>query len=357
MVVQKLSSSEVRKIAKTFSNCREVTSANESSNTLSFLLANEQNPARIQIHCDTGTVITLRIFDKLVRQIFKHRCALKDVENIFKSPPELSITKLDELQYDDTEGTRDSMSDSQMLDIGETILAAESEALKSHYHSLQKCRDDAMPEKEYACSFPADVMKQVDHILQSSSSGRGRITCAATNGMSAVFLYQNGHWKGTDNVPRNLLRKLLQHKSSPTYLSMGSKDRYYASFEDRKKVWDGPKSMDFFFLKKPVRCVAFGRAVNDIIVVYEDGSWKHFGNMPSGLNTLLTENGRANNIECITLGANDEYFVKDEAGQMWWGGVSKMVDGVFNEMTEKGKELQFIDFGCMEDSYFMIYTT
>jgi hypothetical protein len=352
MIAHRLSSKEVRKIAKTFSNCREIPT-NKSSNTLSFLLATEPNPARIQIHCDTGTVITLRIFDKLVRHIFKHKCALRDVENIFRNPPELSVTKLDELQE---KGKRASMSDGQMLDIGETILAAESEALKSHNHSIQKYREDLMPEKEYACSFPSCVMKEVDHILQSPSGKKGRIACAATNGNSAVFLYQHGHWKGTDGIPRKLSRKLLQHKSSPTYLSMGSKERYYASFEDGKKVWDGPQSMDFFFLKKPVHCVAFGRAVNDFIVVYEDGSWKHFGNMPSGLNKLLTENGRANNIDCITMGANNEYFVKDKDGQLWWGGVSTMMDQVFNEMTEHGKELQFVDFGCMEDSYFMMYT-
>mmetsp|Transcript_14142 Transcript_14142/g.21220 ORF Transcript_14142/g.21220 Transcript_14142/m.21220 type:complete len:357 (-) Transcript_14142:75-1145(-) len=351
---KELSSEEVRKIANKTPNCREITKG--KSNTLSFLLSTEPNPARMQIYCDTGTVVTMRIFDNTIRHIFKHKCSIKDVENIFQTPPVLSLLNLDELQHDDTTGTKESMSDNQMLEIGETILAAESEAIKSHYLSLRKHRGDQIPEKEYACSFPDQVMTEVEKILQASTGNSGRIACAATNGNSAVFVYQTGRWKATDKIPRGLLTKMLQHKSAPVYVSIGGKDRYYASFEDGKKVWDGPKSMDFFFLKKPVRCVAFGRATNDIVVVYEDGSWKHFGNIPNGLNTLLTENGRASNIDCITMGANGEYFVKDKEGQMWWGGVSEVIDEIFNDMEEKGRDLQFVDFGCMKDSYFMMYT-
>jgi hypothetical protein len=350
---QGLLSKEVRMIANKTPSCREITKG--KSNTLSFLLSTEPTPARMQIYCDTGTVVTMRIFDKTIRHIFKHKCSIRDVEHIFRNPPGLSLLNLDDLQYDATNGTKDSMSDNEMLEIGETILAAESEAIKSHYLNLKKNRGNQMSEKEYACSFPDQVMQQVENILEGSSGNSGRITCAAINGKSAVFIYQSGRWKATDKIPRQLLTKLLQHKSAPVYISIGSKDRYYASFEDGKKVWDGPKSMDFFFLQKPVRCVAFGRAANDIVVVYEDGSWKHFGNISTGLNALLTDNGRASNIDCITMGANGEYFVKDKEGQMWWGGVSEVIEEVFNEMDENGRELQFVDFGCLNDSYFMMY--
>jgi hypothetical protein len=149
---------------------------------------------------------------------------------------------------------------------------------------------------------------------------------------------------------------LMRNGSPPTYVSLGSKGRYYASFEDGKKVWEGPDTMDIFFLKKPVRCIAFGRTVDDFIVVYDDGTWKKSGSIPHDLSNILETIN--NGISCITLGVNGEYFVKDCYGKMWWGGLSDMVNQVLDEVMEEdgGVEIEFMDFGSFQDSYFLIYT-
>ena len=42
--------------------------------------------------------------------------------------------------------------------------------------------------------------------------------------------------------------------------------------------------MDLLFLVRPVRCVAFGGEKEDIVVVYDDGSWKHLGTLPDNVN-------------------------------------------------------------------------
>ena len=75
--------------------------------------------------------------------------------------------------------------------------------------------------------------------------------------------------------------------------------------------------MDLLFLLRPVRCVAFGGEKEDIVVVYDDGSWKHLGTLPPDLEEFLMEGGRKKNIVSITLGSNGEFFVKNKDGSMW----------------------------------------
>jgi hypothetical protein len=296
---------------------------------------------------------------------------LKDVEHILRDPPQLSLLDLEKLPYDHessskgkengtTEITKEpiTMTDEYMLDIGETILAAESEALKSHYQALKIHKErHHEPELEYACSFPNHVMDQVEKIIHGSSAiHKQRMICAAIDGQSAVFLYESGLWRATKELSKGLMTLLLRHSSPPTYVSLGSKGRYYATFEDGKKVWEGPQPMDLFFLKKPVRCIAFGRTVNDFIVVYEDGTWKHSGTIPRDLENLLhSKNGETILVSCITLGVNGEYFLKDRRGNMWWGGLSDVVHEVVDEVLEDGNEIDFMDFGSLKDSYFLIY--
>lgn len=374
---EEFSKKQIRGIARKCPHCTEIRK-NNNVNILSFLISLEPNPARIQIYCDTRTVITLRVFDGTARHIIKPNCSLKDVEHILRDPPELSLLNLDKLPFDpdsshssskqgrDTtppnmEPSTMTMTDEYMLDVGETILAAESEALKAHHHALKIHKErNHEPELEYACSFPSHVMDQVETIIHggssSSSNLKPRMVCAATDGQSAVFVYENGSWRATKELAKGLMTNLMRHSSPPTYVSLGSKGRYYASFEDGKKVWEGPQSMDVFFLKKPVRCIAFGRTVNDYMVVYEDGTWKYSGSIPRDLEDLLySNNGEAIGVSSITLGAHGEYFAKDDRGNMWWGGLSDVVQEVLDEVIEDGNEIDFMDFGSLKDSYFLIY--
>mmetsp|Transcript_9793 Transcript_9793/g.18414 ORF Transcript_9793/g.18414 Transcript_9793/m.18414 type:complete len:378 (-) Transcript_9793:101-1234(-) len=369
------SKKQIRRIAIKCPQCTEILKNNKNSNILSFLISIQPNPARVQIYCDTRTVITLRVFDGTVRHIIKPNCSLKDVEHILKDPPELSLLNLDKLPYDNGSSTTKKkeedekeeqpiiMTDEYMLDIGETILAAESEALKAHYHALKiQMERSHEPEVEFACSFPSHVMDQVEKIIHDGPSStssirkKQRMICAATDGQSAVFIYESGLWRATKELSKGLMTQLLRHSSPPTYVSLGSKGRYYASFQDGKKVWEGPQSMDLFFLKKPVRCIAFGRTVDDFMVVYEDGTWKYSGSIPRDLvNILNSKNGAAILVRCITMGANGEYFLKDVQGNMWWGGLSNVVNGVLDEVIDDGNEIDFMDFGSLNDSYFLIY--
>ena len=49
-------------------------------------------------------------------------------------------------------------------------------------------------------------------------------------------------------------------------------------------------------LKCRRRCVAFVGEKEDIVVVYDDGSWKHLGTLPPDLEEFLMEGERKKNI-------------------------------------------------------------
>ena len=360
----------IRKIANRVSNCRELKFKTDVPNTLTYLIASNPSPARVDIYCDTCTAVTQRIYDGQIRSIFNTNCNLKEIERILNSPPELSLMNLDKLQHDTSNSDTSSKSydkyqieekesdkkyrlnNEMMLSIGETILAAESAALKKHLQSLIETSKSA--NMHFACSFPSEIMQEVENIFESNHSDT--LVCAATNGKAAIFVFNSGRWEATSNIPKGLKEKLISHDSPPVYVSLGSKGRYYAAFLDGKKVWDGPDSMDFFFLKKPVRCVAFGRSVNDFLIVYEDGTWKNFGNLPRELHGHLHKDGkRLNNVRFVTLGANSEWCVRDMDGNIEWGGVTDFVSEIFETMEDTDKDLLFVDYGCANDTYFMIY--
>ena len=84
------------------------------------------------------------------------------------------------------------------------------------------------------------------------------------------------------------MTKVLQAKRKHTYVLLGNHNRYFILLKDGKtQHWVGPKAMDLLFLVRPVRCVAFGGEKEDIVVVYDDGSWKHLGTLPPDLEEFL----------------------------------------------------------------------
>ena len=352
---------DIRKIAAK-TNCKEVTEKSGYSHVLSFLNLAAPNPARVQIYTDTGTCVILRIVNGTIRPVFfKSKCTVKDVERILKDTPDLNLV-ISASQIDDfnqNEVVSSGWIDGYMLEIGETILAARSQALKAHHCTLKRDRERKNSSAEYDCSFPKNMMCQVEKAINSATTDeKDLITCAAINEKAAIFLYKSGKYNATDHVPASLLTKLNQTESKPTYISLGSRGRYFVSFEDGNNHWDGPNTMENLFTGKAVRCVAFGKAMHDIITVYKDGTWKHVGNIPNKqLEKFLKEKDRSSNINCITLGPSGEYFVRDSKGQKWWGGVSNELNQAFEEVKneKQKKSLHFVDFGSPTGAYFIIY--
>ena len=253
------------------------------------------------------------------------------------------------------------LEDEELLDIGELVLAAESNAFKKQCLALKKERKRKENSRySYSYNFPQQsVTTQVDNIIKSSVREKNHIKSIATNGTSVVTLHEKGKsWNGNDKIPPALMTKLLQAKRKSTYVSLGKHNRYFILFKDGKtQHWDGPKAMDLLFLVRPVRCVAFGGEKEDIVVVYDDGSWKHLGTLPPDLEEFLMEGGRKKNISSITLGSNGEFFVKNKEGSMWWGGLPKKTNETIDKLIhDAGKTLYLVDFGSSQGSYFIMYS-
>ena len=102
---------------------------------------------------------------------------------------------------------------------------------------------------EFQFNLPADVLAQVDQCLKDITKMDKLVKGVATNGKGTVFLYGNGGVAYTPSIPRALYQKLRQLRNSsfsarPSYISLGTRDRYFVAFNDGTSDWKGPKALD-----------------------------------------------------------------------------------------------------------------
>jgi hypothetical protein len=215
---------------------------------------------------------------------------------------------------------------------------------------------------EFQFSLPASSMKHVDQCLSDINSMGKYIRGVATNGKGTVFLYGNGGVAYTPHIPRPLYHKLSKLRSSPaharpSYVSLGTRDRYFVSFQDGAHVFKGPKGLEKELkkLEKAPRSVAFGSTWETFFIVLADGSWTFQGRgIPAGLERKLLDREDSPDLSAVTLGPDGEaWFMKAENGRMWWGGVTDELDDNIQELLTHGC-LNYLDFG-EDDSYFVSY--
>jgi hypothetical protein len=237
---------------------------------------------------------------------------------------------------------------------------------------------------EFQFSLSASSMKHVDQCMSDITGMNKLIRGVATSGRGTVFLYGNGGVAYTPNIPRPLHHKLSQLRSNtkmssrPSYVSLGSKDRFYCAFHDGTYCLKGPKSLE----KELKRCfaasvsavsavppmlqpqhvpplshmpvsVAFGSTWESWFVVFPDGSWKFQGKIPADLSHKLASRKDRGDLVRVTLGPSGEWFVKARNGRMWWGGLTDAADASIQRLL-KDHELCFLDFG-EDGSYFVSY--
>ena len=180
---------------------------------------------------------------------------------------------------------------------------------------------------EFHFKLPTDVMNQVDQCLHDIAQMGKPVKGVATNGKGTVFLYGNGGVAYTPSIPRQLYQKLRQLRSSsyssrPCFVALGTRDRYYVSFNDGTADWKGPGALDKI-LKKAIsqaklpRCVAFGSTYDSFFVVFHDGSWQYQGRgIPETLEAKLNSRNDRADLEVANLGPSGEWFIKAENGRV-----------------------------------------
>lgn len=390
-VAPKLNPTALRERAKSVPGCREVPASGTSvvSFVVGLHLRKVEALARVNIFFDSGTVGTSRVLGGKVRQTFRRNVSSLDVvERLLKAPDKL--VSIDEGLiglHDDGPVSRDGsdarslQKELELADVGLCILEGEREKLASHLESIAHAPKDetrhdtavgdddsasaSVSGLEFRFSLPADVMAQVDQCLKDITRMDKVVKGVATNGKGTVFLYGNGGVAYTPAIPRALYQKLRQLRNSsysarPSYVSLGTRDRYFMAFNDGTADWKGPKALDKIIKKclqtaQPPKCVSFGSSYDTFFVIFQDGSWQYQGRgIPESLEQKLASRDDRADLVTVNLGPSGEWFVKARNGRMWWSGISTELDRVIAKILNDGHYLHFLDFG-EKGSYFVSY--
>jgi hypothetical protein len=334
--------------------------------------------ARITVFA-SGTISISRVLLGQIRQTFRRNVSDLDVvEKTLRDPP--NLTPVDHsLMHGEARQT--IRTEIELADIGLAILEGEKEKLENHLTSLAELRKPAEKETkpakkkkesdaaleltqgmEFQFSLPASSMKHVDQCLSDISKMNKLVKKIATNGKSTIFLYGNGGVAYTPLIPRPLYQKLSQLRNSrmdsrPSYVALGSRDRFFCSFHDGSFCLKGPKELDKELKRcvKPPRSVAFANTWDSFFIVFHNGEWRYHGrSIPDGLKEKLHERKERADILCVNLGPAGEWFLKAENGRMWWGGVHRDTDKAIMDLLDDGHYLHMLDFG-EDGSYFVSY--
>eukprot|EP00544_Gedaniella_sp_CCMP2646_P012528 CAMPEP_0202482064 /NCGR_PEP_ID=MMETSP1361-20130828/1515_1 /ASSEMBLY_ACC=CAM_ASM_000849 /TAXON_ID=210615 /ORGANISM="Staurosira complex sp., Strain CCMP2646" /LENGTH=374 /DNA_ID=CAMNT_0049109785 /DNA_START=84 /DNA_END=1208 /DNA_ORIENTATION=- len=369
----KLDPAAVRKTARAVPGCVEDSSL-EGDTVMSFLVGLDSkdtaNLARINVYTVTGTIGTCRVLEGQVREIFKRNVSsVSALKRMLTNPP--LLTTVGDTLNDGAAagGGNESLPDKmELAEVGMCILLSDKEKLQHHLESCVDAareKDQDVSGMDFEFGLPKKVMKQVEQCLTDILSMGKYVTCVATNGKGAVFLYGHGGVAYTPGIPKHLHQKLKQLKhgrastlttdTRPSYVALGTRDRYYVQFHDGSADWKGPKALDKLLknCRLAPRSVAFGEKYDSYFVVFEDGSWE-CNDIPEELNDKLADRVDHPDLVCVTMGPSGAFFLRAASGKMWWGGISEELDIMIQSLLETDRYLNFIDFG-EDSSYFLSY--
>ena len=94
-----------------------------------------------------------------------------------------------------------------------------------------------------------------------------------------------------------------KHHPSPTYVALGTMDRYYIKFANGKSEWVGCEDMSKTLQEstRAVRTVAFGEDWDSYFVVFDDGYWA-YKNVPTGLCDQVKKRNSRADLAAVSLG-------------------------------------------------------
>jgi len=370
----KLDPVSVRKTASTVHGCREDGSL-ENDTVISFIVGltdsngkpDVSKLARINVYTHTGTIGTCRVLQGQVRESFKRNVSsLSALRRILSHPP--SLTTVGETALED--GAQESLPNKlELAEVGMCIMLSEKEKLQLHLASAVEAareKEQDVSGMDFEFGLPKKVMKQVEQCLTDILNMGKFVTCVATNGKGAVFLYGHGGVAYTPNIPKQLHQKLKQLKhgrassstnaadTRPSYVAIGTRERYYVAFHDGTADWKAPKALDKCLKRESMpRSVAFGDKFDSYFLVREDGTWE-CNDVPDDLLEKLEDKKEKPDLVCVTLGPSGEWFLRCKNGRMWWGGISEDLDDMIQQLLESDRYLNFLDFGESE-TYFLSY--
>jgi len=381
----------VRQIANS-NEWREVC-FHDKSKVLSFARHDEQENDRVRIHVyyTTGTVATSLDHPRLGRnQLFQRNVNLQQLEEIFRNPKlhtgkgvHRRVPANEQVVPDELCAARAQL---QRLMVDQTLIQQQVKELQTAIQAIEKesrrneeeeQREKERLEKERLATIATEKAQAERLALESERYQRGnQIDCFIKQGDSiekhfsdkvaslscadgtTIMLYEDGGWACTGGLTK-LLHSRLQGRPKtlpkPTYVAIGSMDRYYIRFADGSGEYATCELMRGVLKRnanKGIASIAFGERWDSYAIVFRDGSYSYY-DIPEALNDLLIidRQGRTD-LSCISLGPTGEYFVAAKNGETWWGGIGTSA----TEQLEKYRDrIKFIDFST-HDEYVMRYS-
>eukprot|EP00531_Pseudo-nitzschia_arenysensis_P014829 CAMPEP_0116133670 /NCGR_PEP_ID=MMETSP0329-20121206/10231_1 /TAXON_ID=697910 /ORGANISM="Pseudo-nitzschia arenysensis, Strain B593" /LENGTH=637 /DNA_ID=CAMNT_0003628319 /DNA_START=152 /DNA_END=2065 /DNA_ORIENTATION=+ len=346
-------------------NLRKNRNLNNSKKPVLSQSSNDMNKTKRRGGKQGGATETKRSLSDGKKQAQSARLSGKIANSSGNADVQTNSKKFD----DDESSDSDSSSATSASDINKQVAVNSNQA-----EAFKNCG------YEFHFKLPAEVMNQVDQCLRDIAKMNKVVKAVATNGRGTVFLYGNGGVAYTPAIPKALYQKLRQLRSSsfssrPCFVALGTRDRYFVSFNDGSADWKGSSSLDKILKKRVVkrgansgqgegnnkdgaallpRSVAFGATYDTFFVVFNDGSWEYQGrSVPKSLEKKLRDRDDAADLVICNLGPNGEWFLKVESGKMWWSGITPELDVVLKKITKTGY-LHNMDFG-ENGSYFVSY--
>lgn len=381
----KLEPAAVRKRAAGIEGCVALPSTDET--ICAFLVGvnsskEEEDLARVTIFCNTGTIATGRVLLGTVRHTFRKNVSSLDVVERSLRIPEAPLSISWNLVGPDDDANdpataRSPVKNIELVDMSLAILRGEREKLSNHASQLEgtshtTATTPSSPKSpvsttstktsmEFQFSLAAGPMKHVDQCLSDINTMGKLVRGVSTNGAGTVFLYGNGGVAYTPHIPRALYHRLSQlrhsksHSSRPSYVSLGTRERFFVAFYDGTFSYKGPKPLDRELRKltKPPKSVAFGTQYDTFCIVLHDGTCKTHGRgIPGDLEVQLQ--AQPQRLACVNLGPAGEWFLRTQEGRVGWGGGSEEMDEAIQELLDGGHYVNFLDFG-ENGSYFVSY--
>mmetsp|Transcript_19859 Transcript_19859/g.25575 ORF Transcript_19859/g.25575 Transcript_19859/m.25575 type:complete len:408 (+) Transcript_19859:60-1283(+) len=384
---------------------------NETSRVLAFRSKGNggkfgRSSTRFNVYYTTGTVGTYLEHPRQGKtQLFRRNVSLTMLEDIFQSPrlhtdfgyhlrqsdPYLPSTqRKQKVSGVDSGDDAESMDEEKAAKKQMAKLLAEKQALENEVKEVQGILDDHEQRREKERQRVKDEQIRLEEIARNKRQQqmainqaeirheRGRYgswsgldstfkrnfteytSCVAIgDGGIHICLYNQGSWSYSSEIPDglyNLLHTRALSHPTPTYVALGSMNRYYVKFANGKSQWEGgPQEMTDLLqnTKRIVKSVAFGQDNEDYFVVFVDG-WFQYNGCPQDLHDKIEARRSSSDIDKVTLGPNGEWSLWAKNGRMWWGNFSDALWTAIDSLPDN-RIITDVLFGDA-DAYFVRYT-
>eukprot|EP00978_Attheya_sp_CCMP212_P005887 scaffold13134_cov52-Attheya_sp.AAC.4 len=372
---------EVSQRAESVPGCRQLTQGPHLPLVLSFMCGTDlEDPSRVNVYCQTGTVGTCRVLHGQVRQVFRRNCSLDALERILTLPPpclnEINDHNQDaSIETDEANRLRHKI---ELSEVGMVIIMSERQALEKQLntaiaeyqeHAQQQAQSDhdssdesTVTESHYD-DYDEETSEDDEEENSSVESHTGRNRRVGRNGRKKSHILEpavgHGHrYRGAKKVlspPDHAAGREFEF-SLPAF-TMTSVDAC---------LLEASETDEF------VVCAATNG--QGVVLLYQSGRYSVTPGVPKGLRKLL-KNTPSPAVH-VSLGSMGRFFVAFANGTAEWSGprtLDRCIQSNMktptpskttrsfrqkmggNQKTKASLPPKSVAFGSTYDTYFVVF--